>query len=67
MEIDWKRAPRWANYHTCDEDGCGYWYETKPYTRGGFWCAQGDIEWKQSEYTLPVGVDWRESLTKREV
>jgi hypothetical protein len=67
MEIDWTKAPSWAQYHTCDEDGAGYWYETQPYTRStGFWCAQRDALWKQSEYTKPEGVDWQQSLTKRE-
>jgi len=30
-EIDWERAPDWANWAAMDEDGEWYWYDVKPF------------------------------------
>lgn len=68
MEIDWSKAPEGAKYHAFDKNGDGWWYENEPErstkrfelssTRGG-----GAMV---SSYTLPDGMDWKQSLVKRE-
>ena len=35
MNIDWNKAPAWANYAAQDADGAWYWYENKPYLAPG--------------------------------
>ena len=67
MEIDWMKAPRWAQYHACDANGEGFFYDRLPFANVSVWlCLSKRYSTKFSGYTLPDGMDWRQSLTKRE-
>ena len=37
QEIDWRDAPRWANYHAIDTDGESCWYENEPIYEDDLW------------------------------
>lgn len=57
--VDWSNAPEWADRHAFDEDGKGYWLGSKI----------GNIKWfttyQESDFTLPSGLDWKQSKTRR--
>lgn len=58
-QVDWSKAPEWADVHCWDKDGMGYWYGAKQ--GGNGWCN----EYASSEFTLPAGLDWKKSKTRR--
>jgi hypothetical protein len=60
IEIDWRNAPEWANYHAYEEDGVGYWFQKKPYKFYGIWKNEG--KFIESGYTI---TNWQETLTCR--
>ena len=63
--IDWTQAPTWANYHTFDEDGRGFWYEVLPVFVGDWWHIPERTEWLMSNFALSADADWRQSLITR--
>lgn len=58
-EVDWSNAPKWADSHAFDQDGTGYWYGTTIGRWG--WTPFA----KKSPFTLPSGLDWKQSKTLR--
>ena len=58
-EVDWSNAPEWADSHAFDGDRKGYWYGADALS--GMWCK----EVKKSPFTLPSGLDWKQSKTLR--
>ena len=62
-EVDWSTAPEWAKLHAYDFDGRGFWYGHEPRTGAGVWL--GVSPWDRSNYAIPEGSNWRDSLTVR--
>ena len=60
--INWNEAPAWANYYAKDADGRWFWHEFEPFLEPGArgWYNRGRMQACES------GLDWRESVTKRE-
>jgi len=75
-EVDWSKAPRWANYWAMDDDGAAFWYEKKPT------CVYKDGAWHDfSDWSIDPAEDgsriegapsfrkdpnlWRDSLLTR--
>jgi len=66
VPIDWGRAVGWAMWHAIDASGRGHWFQREP--------RRGDMGWGPSigrwhgdrEYDIPIGVDWRILVRKRE-
>jgi len=65
MAIDWSQAPAWAHYHAFDIDGRGGYHELEPYVKKRISCWRSDGYNGPSTYTMPAGVDWRQSLVER--
>jgi len=58
-QVDWEKAPDWANVHCFDEIGKGRWYGVlHNMGREGTW---NQVDFK-SNHTLPSGLDWKKSL-----
>lgn len=57
--VDWSKAPEWADVHCFDEDGRGFWYGSECLTK--VWV----VETCPSKFTLPTGLDWKQSKTSR--
>lgn len=62
-DIDWSKAPEWANYHAFDADYEGAWFEKVPVQRRHFWEAWGQR--RVSGYEKLDSIDWRITLVKR--
>jgi len=66
----WSEAPDWANYHVYQAWGQGYWTEYEPimgnhiHNHGRFWFAL-NTKATASNYTLPLGLDYRVSVERR--
>ena len=58
-QVDWSSAPEWADVHCFDEDGTGWWSG----------CEKSTHSWGEncsaSGFTLPSGLDWKQSKTRR--
>ena len=65
IQIDWDKAPKWANYHAFDEDRQGFWYGVKPkLLRGiGIWGLVSGIAQKSD--LSPTFKNYQKSLTRR--
>lgn len=72
--VDWKKAPKWANWAAMDFDGSWYWFKKKPeIVRNALWDASG----KHKEFTVIHTTecliqtlsakrdDWKDTLQKR--
>ena len=59
-QIDWSKAPEWANYHAFNDDGQGYWFEKQPISRSTFWSTNNRL--LESPYKI---LSWKKSLTRR--
>ena len=59
--VDWSNAPEWADVHAFDEDGTGWWFGVIYLNEEGEW----SFEANQSGFTLPPGLDWKQSKTVR--
>lgn len=57
--VDWSNAPEWAEFHMYDETKSGYFKGWV--TRGCFWNGC----FAPSGFTLPTGLDWKQSKTIR--
>ena len=57
--VDWSNAPNWADVHCFDSKGHGVWYGCILY-KDRFW-QNGE----ESPFTLPTGLDWKQSKTTR--
>jgi hypothetical protein len=69
IEINWSKAPDWAQWWAMEKDNLCYFYQFEPKILGNDdgWTAQKtdwqlDTNWEN--YNLS-GIDWRESLTRR--
>ncbi len=62
MKPDWKDAPYFANYLTCDENGDWYWHERKHRAIIGWelWASTGLFK-----RAIIANFDWRNTLEKR--
>ena len=58
-QVDWSNAPDWAELHAFDSDGKGYWYGVRVGLSGMY------ADSKSSGFTLPTGLDWKQSKTIR--
>ena len=58
-QIDWSKAPEWANYHAFDKDGVGFWYENLPQKTDKNWIDKGMLDFSGYE------IDWTQTLTRR--
>ncbi len=64
-QIDWSKAPEWAQYHAYDSDGRGGFHEHKPtINQWQTWWQSVGTNWP-SVFVLPTGADWRQSLVER--
>ena len=61
MNIDWSKAPEWANFVAMDYDGCWWFFEGKPRLYGGTWYSE---EGKHQKLILHV-LNHEESLQQR--
>lgn len=52
VDIDWREAPEWANYHTVDINGVGTFWEGKPTEQSMIW---NDVEGCASLTRRPEG------------
>lgn len=59
--VDWTNAPDWADVHAFDEDGKGYWYGANSNVYKKEW----GYDYECSNFTLPDGLDWKQSKTFR--
>jgi len=57
--VDWSNAPEWADVHSYQDNGVGFWHGTELLHMG--WRPK----WQQSNFTLPTGLDWKQSKTVR--
>jgi hypothetical protein len=55
-QVDWSQAPEGTVAHAYDEEGQGYWYRVT--------CEEINFcyEFNYSNFTLPSGLDWKQSL-----
>lgn len=70
---DWSKAPHWATCHLYLYDGLGAWFQAPPSLEepilddnaslGYTWNFSGRRS--MSGLVLPLGIDWRTTLTKR--
>lgn len=68
--LDWSTAPEWANYHIFQSWGNGQWLEVEPqvgrlFHNHGRWIVPPASKSRSSDYELPLGFDWRETLEHR--
>ena len=71
-EPDWANAPDGATHHGFRGDGSGVWLRKSdsvgPVIMGYHWTGEyflGGVHTEFSGHYLPVGIDWRETITKR--
>lgn len=66
-QIDWKKAPKWANWWAMDANGVCYFYEEKPFIDElyNWWNCYGN-NWIDLNSEKFSGIDWKKSLTCRE-
>jgi hypothetical protein len=64
MNIDWSSAPAWANFHACDADGSGRWFEN-PFPVLREWYPYRWSKSKRSGFVLTPGEDWKQSKVER--
>jgi hypothetical protein len=57
--VDWSNAPEWADSHCFNDDGTGNWGGFKKYRNNWY------LDWLESNFTLPTGLDWKLSKTIR--
>jgi hypothetical protein len=67
-EVDWSKAPKGTEYHVYEPTGVGYWvdstgFDDPPYVHKCHWVHFSRNEF--SGYELPLGIDWRCTLTSR--
>lgn len=58
-QVDWSKAPEWADSHSYDSDGIGWWFGSEMLLNA--W--RGD--WDKSNLILPSGLDWKQSKRRR--
>jgi len=59
-EVDWSKAPEWADVHCFVAfDGMGYWHGLDNYS--SIWGQKREC----SGFTLPSGLDWKQSKRRR--
>jgi hypothetical protein len=56
-QVDWEKAPEWADCHSYQDDGVGFWHGTELLPMG--WRPK----WAVSGFKLPTGLDWKQSKT----
>jgi hypothetical protein len=58
-QVDWSKAPDYADSHSFQSDGYGWWHGSC--LLGNNWADLSE----QSGYTLPSGLDWKQSKRRR--
>lgn len=66
MKIDWAKAKGRMRYHAHDACGDGFYFSESPLMGTRVWWPVKGTDCVSSRYTLPDGVDWKQSLVKRE-
>lgn len=53
-EIDWSKAPGWADYHATNRDAESYWYRSRPIwdTIAGAWRAVSGVYYRSDQTGL---------------
>ena len=69
IQIDWDKAPEWANWWAMEKDNLCYFYQFEPKILGNDdgWTAQKtdwQLDTNSQSYNLSE-IDWRNSLTRR--
>jgi hypothetical protein len=69
LQIDWSKAPKWANYWAMDANGICFFFQFEPKILKKYdgWTAQKtdwELDTNSQSYNLS-GIDWRNSLTRR--
>jgi hypothetical protein len=59
--VDWSNAPEEADCHAFDKSGKGFWFYGVSFN-DSFWYA---AVFNSSGFTLPTGLDWKQSKTTR--
>lgn len=64
MQIDWSKAPDWAQFVAMDADGRWHWYECEPDSefRDGEWMVDDFRYEKASVERTPT---WKDTLQRR--
>ena len=69
IQIDWSKAPKWANWWAMDANGVCFFYERQPFVDNEYnWWNPcfGDMECLINSETYNLSeIDWRNSLTRR--
>lgn len=65
--IDWEQAPKWAQCHTFEPDGMGFWWSEKPIDQEVGWLFRNQSTmFGRSPYMAPPSVNrWRLSYKER--
>lgn len=61
----WHLIPHWATHWAVNPNGDAYWFEQAPLLKGDRWVPLFTTHLDQTNYPLPLGYDWRMSLTER--
>ncbi|MEG1695594.1 MAG: hypothetical protein RR282_00695 [Acinetobacter sp.] len=64
FQVDWSRAPDWANWWAMDKNGVANWYNTEPSIEGIEWVCGRRGDYAQDKL-LHGNLDWRNSLQER--
>ena len=68
-EPDWSQAPPWANWwaveHAYGSLGMAYWFANEPVLQYSEWSDFPGTKALYNPVDLPLGIDWRTTLTKR--
>lgn len=65
---DWKDAPEWAQWLSCDHSGDWYWFTHKPVLNGHLWSNRdyrGYCECASMEDEELICHSWQETLERR--
>lgn len=63
MDIDWSKAPEWANWLAQDECGEWFWFENKPELQSEGW--DDDKTYNENKHEIAGVNGWKCSLQKR--
>lgn len=68
---DWDKAPAWAMWWACNASGSAKWFGSKPEVSldrdYGDWVSSYRYVRDDALHRLPLGIDWRITLTQRAV
>ena len=64
FQVDWSKAPDWANWWLMQSDGSFHFVGVKPFFDGSLWFTRTDVEWLDAPSFNYQG-DWKDSLQER--